>query len=218
MSERIERILDVLLDFERIKVEDYCKRKLKGGMISYDILKELTKGLDEIGKGYGDKEHKIYFTSDLIVSGGNMKKAIEILKPLFKGTGKARGKVVIGTVKGDVHDIGKIIFAIMLESNGFEVIDLGTDVSKESFVEEVRRTKPDILAMSALLTYTVPRMEEVIRTLEAEGLREKVRVIVGGRPVTQEYADKIGADLYGKDAVDGLEKCLSYVGWPKGDE
>lgn len=214
MSEKVDlkKILDVLLDFKGKKIKDYCSEKLKQGIDPYDIFSELSRGLDEIGKGYENKEFRRYFTSDLIVSGGNMKKAIEIVKPHFKRDVKARGKVVVGTVKGDVHDIGKMIFAITLESNGFEIIDLGTDVSKESFMKKIKGTNPDILGMSALLTSTMPYMEEVVKELKRENLREKVKIIIGGRPVTEEFAKKIGVDAYGKDAIDGLKKCLSFMG------
>jgi 5-methyltetrahydrofolate--homocysteine methyltransferase len=141
-----------------------------------------------------------------------MKKAIEMLRPLFKMEEPSpKGKVVIGTVKGDVHDIGKTIFSIMLQADGFEVLDLGVDVSEEVFVEAVERTKPDILAMSALLTSTISNMKSVLDALEEKGIRKNIKVIVGGRPVTKEYAEQIGADEYGEDAVEGLRKCLSLL-------
>jgi len=211
-AKNLKEVLEVLLDFKGDKIKDYCARKLKEGVDPYDIIKELSAGLDEIGRGYEDEKFKRYFTSDLIVSGRNMKKAVELLRPHFKREVKAKGVVVVGTVKGDVHDIGKTIFSIMLESNGFKVIDLGVDVDKETFVEKVKEVKPDILGMSALLTSTAPYMREVIEELEKQGLRDKVKVIVGGRAVTEEFARKIRADLYGKDSVEGLRKCLEVLG------
>jgi 5-methyltetrahydrofolate--homocysteine methyltransferase len=209
---KLKQILEVLLDFKGEKIKDYCARKLKEGVDPYDIIGELCVGLDEVGRGYEDEKFKRYFTSDLIVSGRNMKKAVEALKPHFKRDIKVKGVVVVGTVKGDVHDIGKTIFSIMLESKGFKVIDLGVDVDKKTFAEKVREAKPDILGMSALLTSTAPYMREVIEELEKQKLKSRVKVIVGGRAVTEDFARKIEADLYGKDSIEGLRKCLEVVG------
>ncbi|RLI05004.1 cobalamin-binding protein [Candidatus Bathyarchaeota archaeon] len=208
----LKKVLEVLLDFRGKKIKEYCLEKLNKNVDPYEIFNELSAGLEEIGRGYENKEFQRYFTSDLIVSGKNMKTAIEILKPHIKKieTTKVKGKVVLGTIKGDVHDIGKNIFAITLESNGFEVIDLGVDVDKKVFIEKVKETGADILGMSALLTTTVPYMEEVVEELRKESLDGKVRVIIGGRATTEEFAKKIGV-IYGKDSIDGLRKCLSLV-------
>ena len=205
-----DELVDILLDFGGERVVKYCGEKLKSGTPPHDIFNDLSRGLDEIGKRY---EKGRFFTSDLIVSGANMKKAIEMLRPLFKReVDSVKGRVLIGTVKGDVHDIGKTIFSIMLQANGFEVIDLGVDVSEEAFSKGVEKTRPDILAMSALLTSTMSNMEAVIEVLKEKGLRDEIKIIVGGRPINMEYAEKIGADEYGKDAVEGVRKCLSLVG------
>ena len=208
----LKKILEVLLDFKGKKIIEFCQERLNKNIDPYEIFNELSLGLEEIGRGYEDKKFQRYFTSDLIVSGKNMKTAIEILKPYIKKVknAKIKGKVVVGTVKGDVHDIGKNIFAITLESNGFEVIDLGVDVDKKVFVEKVKETNADILGMSALLTTTVPYMEEVVEELKREDLNSKVKVIIGGRATTEEFAKKIGV-AYGKDSIDGLRKCLSFV-------
>jgi len=217
MQEKVDlkKIVGILLDFKGTKIKDYCTEKLNQGVDPYDIFNALSQGLDEIGKGYENKEFKRYFTSDLMVSGGNMKKAVEIVRPRLKKQVKAKGKVIVGTVKGDVHDIGKAIFAITLESNGFDVIDLGVDVDKELFIEKVRAANPDILGMSALLTSTIYYMDEVVKDLKRKNLREKVKVIIGGRAVTEGFAKKIEADAYGKDTIDGLKKCLSFMGFQK---
>lgn len=136
----VKELVDVLLDFVGERVVKYCEEELKKGTAPYDIFDDLSRGLDEIGDRY---EKGRFFTSDLIVSGSNMKKAIEMLRPLFKReAGSFKGRVLIGTVKGDVHDIGKTIFSIMLQANGFEVIDLGVDVSEESFWRGSRRHAP----------------------------------------------------------------------------
>jgi len=202
-------ILDALLDVRKKKIEAFCEERLSNGTNPYKIIDEMTLGLREIGKGYKE----IYFDAELMVSGWNAKKALQILKPLLQEELKRKAKpklhnkigtVVIGTVKGDVHDIGKEIVDIMLSSEGFEVIDLGTDVDKEKYAEAVRENGADILAMSALLTTTREYMAEVIRYFRAEGLRAKI--IVGGGAISQEYAEGIGADAYGKDAVDAVRK------------
>ncbi|MEM2107025.1 MAG: cobalamin-dependent protein [Candidatus Bathyarchaeia archaeon] len=207
----LDLILEVLLDFGGRKIRDYCVKRLGEGTDPYIIFEDLSMGLEEIGRGYESESFKRYFTSDLIVAGRNMKRAIEVLKPHFKRSLRARGRVVVGTVKGDVHDIGKAIFSIMLESNGFEVIDLGVDVAKEDFAAKVKEFKPEILGMSSLLTSTVSYMSEVVEELKRMNLRDKVKIIIGGRAVTENFAEKIGVDAYGRDCIDGLKKCLSFI-------
>jgi methylmalonyl-CoA mutase cobalamin-binding domain/chain len=216
MSMSVEVLVDILLDFGGEKIIDYCDEELKNGTHPYDIFNNLSKGLDEIGRKY---ESGRYFTSDLIVSGANMKKAIEKLRPLFKrDSGSSKGKVLIGTVQGDVHDIGKTIFSIMLQSKGFDVVDLGVDVSNEEFLDGVEKNHPDILAMSALLTSTMTNMGKVIEALNDKGLREGIKIIVGGRPVDRAYAKSIGADEYAEDAVEGIRKCLSLLSENRGED
>ena len=141
-----------------------------------------------------------------------MKKAVEIIEPHIKKKKiSSKGLVMVGTVAGDVHDIGKMVLSIILESNGFTVIDLGVDVSKDTFIEKVEQLHPDILAMSSLLTSTLSSMEDVIKGLKRENLRNKVKIIIGGRAVTKEFAKKIAADAYGRDVIDGLKKCITIM-------
>ena len=213
MSEQIDlnKVLEILLDFKGNKIKDYCTENLSKGKDPYIIFRQLSTGLDEIGRGYENKEFRKYFTSDLIISGRNMKKAVQILKPHFDKTNKAIGIVILGTVKGDVHDIGKTILGIMLESNGFKVIDLGVDINKEFFVKKIREEKPDVLGMSALLTSTISYMEDVILQLKEEKLRDGIKIIVGGKSVTEEFANRIGADAYGRDCIEGVKKCLAFI-------
>lgn len=206
-----KEILDVLLDFSGVKIKEYCSTKLNECIDPYDIFNELSLGLDEIGKGFESKGFQRYFTSDLIVSGRNMKKAVEMLRLYFTKTFETKGTVIVGTVKGDVHDIGKMIFAITLESNGFRVMDLGVDVSKEFFIKKIEEINPDILGMSALLTSTISYMGEVIEELKKENLRNKVKIIIGGKAVTENFAKKIGADAHGENCMDGLKKCLQLI-------
>ena len=213
MSEQIDlnKILEILLDFKGNKIKDYCNENLSKGKDPYIIFRHLSTGLDDIGKGYENKEFRKYFTSDLIISGRNMKKAVQILKPHFNRTTKVKGIVILGTVKGDVHDIGKTILGIMLESNGFKVIDLGVDISKELFVQRIREEKPDVLGMSALLTSTISYMEDVVLQLKEDKLRDEIKIIVGRKPVTEDYANRIGADAYGQNCIDGVKKCLALM-------
>jgi methanogenic corrinoid protein MtbC1 len=207
-----KEILSILLDFKGERVREFCRERIGEGITPHGIFAELSAGLDEIGKGFEGTGGTRYFTSDLIVSGRNMKRALEILRPHFPTGGKGRGLVILGTVKGDVHDIGKMIFSVTLESNGFTCIDLGVDVNREVFAENVARKRPDILSLSALLSSTLPAMGEVIGELKRRGLREDVKVIVGGHAVTGEFAREIEADAYGRDAIDGLKKCLALIG------
>lgn len=204
-----KKLVNILLDFRGEKIITYCEDELSKGTSPYNIFTNLSIGLEEIGDKF---ESGRYFTSDLIVSGSNMKKAVDYLRPLFIEESKdSKGKVLIGTIKGDVHDIGKIIFSMMLQSQGFEVIDLGVDVDDYEFLEGIKKYDPDILAMSTLLTSTQPNIESVIKTLERNSLRGKVKIIIGGRPIDKEYAASIGADAYGKDAVEGVRRCISLL-------
>jgi methanogenic corrinoid protein MtbC1 len=204
-------IVSLLLEFKGGKIREFCRQRIEAGVDPYAVFSELQEGLEEVGEGYEDRIYRRYFNSDLIVSGRNMKRAIDLLRPYLPFRGVDCGTVVLGTVAGDVHDIGKTIFSVTLESEGFRVIDLGVDVSNDRFVEAVREYKPDILSMSSLLTTTRPAMGEVLRDLAREGLRDNVRVIIGGHAVTEEFAKAIGADAYGSDCIDGLRKCLQFM-------
>lgn len=198
----------VKLDFETS--ESLAREAVAKGVPPQEIiLKAVSSAMEEVGEKFEASE---YFLSELIVAGEIGKEITRMLQPYLKDTDiKKVGKVVIGTVKGDLHDIGKNIFGMMLEAAGFEVIDLGNDVPPEAFVDAVAKNKPDILGMSALLTVTMIEMENVINALKKAGLRDKVKVIVGGAPLTEEYARNVGADAYGKDAVVGVEICKKWV-------
>lgn len=204
-------IVDALLDTTKRQIETFCDVRLNNGMSAYELVEALSKGLQEIGEGYRER----YFDAELMVSGWNAKKALEIIKPLLHegGRGEAEGtlgKIVIGTVKGDVHDIGKEILMIMLSAAGFEVIDLGIDVDKETFAGAVKETGAKILALSALLTTTREYMAEVTAYLRSSGL--KVKIMVGGGAVNAAYADSIGADAYGRDAIEAVKKAKELLG------
>lgn len=199
----------VNLDFDGSK--SLAQEAVKKGIPPPEIIsKGISAAMEEVGKKFEASE---YFLSELIVAGEIGKEISQMLQPYMKGMEiKKVGKVVIGTVKGDLHDIGKNIFGMMLEAAGFEVIDLGNDVPAEAFVNAVVNHKPNIVGMSALLTVTMVEMENVIKELKKSGLRDKVKVIIGGAPITEDYAKRIGADGYGKDAVVGVDICKAWVG------
>ncbi len=158
----------------------------------------MIKGMEEIGEAFQQGKA---FVPHLLMAARAMKGALDILKPLLKSTGgETVGVVAIGTVKGDLHDIGKNLVASMLEGCGFEVINLGVDVTAEKFIASIKENGVNIICMSALLTTTMTYMGEVIAALESEGLRDKVKVMIGGAPINQEFADKIGADGYSSNA------------------
>ncbi|MGB8493963.1 MAG: corrinoid protein [Candidatus Acidiferrum sp.] len=162
------------------------------------IANTMIPAMAEVGRLFECEE---YFVPELLLSGRAMKGALDLLRPLLSASGaKSAGRVVIGTVKGDLHDIGKNLVVSMLEGGGFEVIDVGADVPPVKFIAALKDTNARILALSALLTVTMPSMKTTIEALKAAGIREKVKVMIGGAPVTQEFADEIGADGYSENA------------------
>ncbi len=207
----LEKIKESLIQGDIEKTEELTESALESGIPAKEIMdKGLIPGLDEVGRRFQEGE---YFFPELLVSGEAMKAALARLKPeLVKSSGAIIGKYVIGTVKGDIHDIGKNIVIMMLEGNGWDVTDLGIDVPSEAFVKAVKESDYQVLGMSALLTTTIPRLEETIKVLQEEGLRDKIKVMVGGVSVTKEYAAKIGADAYGKDAVDAVAEAKRLLG------
>lgn len=167
----------------------------------------LLAGMARVGVAFKEGD---LFIPDVILAAEAMKAAFSILlASLGECGGRHRGRMVIGTVQGDVHDIGKNLVVLMLEGGGFDVVDLGVDVPVDRFVVAVREHQPDLLGMSALLTTTMPRMAEVIQRLAAEGLRDRVRVLVGGAPVSAAFAREIGADGYGANAAEAVERALA---------
>jgi len=206
----LREIALALIEGQAARVRPLTEEALARGTPAEEILAEgLITGMTEIGRRFKNNEVII---PDVLMASRAMHAGIYVLRPfLAKETVLTRGKVVLGTVAGDLHDIGKNLVGIFLESAGFEVIDIGIDVPPDEFVEAVRRYQPDVLAMSALLTTTMPSMPETIELLNEEGLRQRVKVLVGGGPVTQEYATNIGADGYAFDAQRAAEKALELV-------
>ncbi len=199
-----EKIAEEVVKGQADTVKDLVQTALSEKISAEDILNNaLVAGMNVVSVKFKNNE---FFIPEVLVSARAMNSGLDILKPLLaEANVKARGKVVLGTVKGDLHDIGKNIVGMMLQGAGFEIIDLGADVPKEKFLEFTQKEEADIVGMSALLTTTMIYMKEVIQALKDAGLREKVKVIIGGAPVTQSYADQIEADGYAPDAASAID-------------
>lgn len=196
---QVKELYDAILNGNAKQAHAATEAALAAGTDPMELISSsMVPAMDEVGKLYEEEE---YFVPELLLAGRAMKSAMELIKPLLAASGQGLAtRVVIGTVKGDLHDIGKNIVASMLEGNGFEVIDLGTDVSPESFVAAVNERQPQIVCMSALLTVTMPAMRSTIEALTSAGVRNQVKVMIGGAPVTSQYAEEIGADGYSENA------------------
>ena len=210
MSNILEQMQKDLYDGKADEVGTATQKALDEGMSAQEILSDgLTSGMDEVGKDFkaGD-----LFIPEVLMSAKAMHAGMAVLRPLLAESGAlSLAKMVIGTVVGDLHDIGKNLVGMMLEGAGFEIIDLGTDVSPEKFVEAVRAEGADLVGMSALLTTTMPSMKATIEALTEAGLRDRVKVIVGGAPVTASFAEGIGADAYAPDAASAVDTARSLV-------
>ena len=193
------------------QVRDQVKAFISNGTDPLTIINEgLIAGMNVVGARFkaGDM-----YVPEVLMSARTMAAGVELVKPLIAEKDiKSQGKVVIGTVKADLHDIGKNLVSMMMQSGGLEVIDIGIDVAPEKFIEAVREHKPDIVGMSALLTTTMPAMQETIELLIEEGIRDKVKVIIGGAPISQEFANSIGADGYAPDAATATDLCKEFIG------
>ena len=187
------------------------KEAVEAGAEPGDLVNNyMIKAMEDIGAKF---EAGQAYVPNLLMAARAMKGSLEILKPLMQGSGvTSMGKIVIATVKGDLHDIGKNLVASMLEGCGFEVVNIGIDVSADTFIEAVRENQPDILCMSALLTTTMGYMKEVIDALERAGIRDQVKIMVGGAPVTQGFADEIGADDYSDNANSAVTVAKQLLG------
>lgn len=213
MNTLVSMLRDQLLTFDADKFVGTVKKLIDQGISPMEVVNALTQVLKEIGKKFESGE---LFLVHLVVAGDLARRVTtEVLEPLLKKSGEERkvlGKVVIGTVAGDIHDIGKNIVAMMLFTAGFEVYDLGKDVPSEEFVKKAKELNADIVAMSALLTTTLPAQRDVIETLKKSGLRDKVKVLVGGAPATDEWAKQIDADGYGADAIEAVKIAKKLLG------
>jgi len=213
MSALASTLKNQLLTFDADKFVETVKKSVDQGHHPIEVVNALTEVLKEIGKKFESGE---IFLVHLVVAGDAARRATaEVLEPLMKKSNRKRevlGKVVIGTVEGDIHDIGKNIVAMMLFTAGFEVYDIGKDVPAEEFVKKTRELDADIVAMSALLTTTLPAQRDVIEALKRAGLREKIKVLVGGAPATAKWAEEIGADGYGEDAIEAVKIAKKVLG------
>jgi len=206
MEKIIGELRRMILDYDVEGVTLAAKKAVEAGVDPLKAVEEgLARGIREVGDKFG--EGKI-FLPELVMAAEAMKSALEVLEPELKKKKKERktvGRVLLGTVAGDIHSIGKTIVVAMLTANGFEVYDLGVDVPVERFVEKVKELKPDLLGLSALLTTTLPVQRDIIEALKRKGLRDDLKVIVGGAPVSKEWAEEIGADGYGANAAEAVE-------------
>ncbi|RPH57132.1 MAG: cobalamin-binding protein [Chloroflexi bacterium] len=199
MKEKLSALYNAILEGDVAGAKDEVQAALDAGLEPGTILAEgMIAAMKEVGRLFEEGD---YFVPEMLIAARAMQAGLSLLKPhLLSGDVKSAGKVAIGTVKGDLHDIGKNLVALMLEGAGFEIQDLGVDVSPEEFVEAVAVGQANIIALSALLTTTMPNMKATIEAINQAGLRDKVKIIIGGAPVTQEYANKIGADGFSSDA------------------
>ena len=195
-----EKLSESVIKGEEEKVKELVQEAIDDGLEPSEIINQgLISGMNVVGKRFKEGD---MFVPEVLLSARSMKGGMELVKPLLvEGDMEEAGKVLLGTVEGDLHDIGKNLVGMMMESGGLEVINLGTDVTAEEFAEAVREHKPDVLGMSALLTTTMLEMQNTIEVLIEEGLRDTVKIIVGGAPVTKEFADEIGADGWAPDAA-----------------
>ena len=210
-EELVQQMFDDLYDGLKEEIMESVNILLERGWEPYDILtKALVGGMTIVGADFRDG---ILFVPEVLLAANAMKGGMSILKPLLAETGAPRvGKMVIGTVKGDIHDIGKNLVGMMMEGAGFEVVDLGINNAVEKYLDALENEKPDILGMSALLTTTMPYMKVVIDTLVEKGIRDDYIVLVGGAPLNEEFGRAIGADAYCRDAAVAVETAKDWVG------
>ncbi len=211
MDDRSQQIADSVIAGRFDEIEALVESALRDGVAPQAIIDDgLRSGMQVVGDKFKANE---FFIPEVLVAARAMKAGMEVIKPhLAPGSTDSLGTVVIGTVQGDLHDIGKNLVAMMLEGAGFQVIDLGTDVSPEAFVEAARENRAELVAMSALLTTTMPKMAETVHSLNSADLDRTVRSMIGGAPVTRQYADEIGADAYAPEAASAVDAARRLLG------
>ncbi len=211
MGDHVETIKSAVINGKHAEIKSIVQSAIDAGLDPNTIINDaLIPAMDVVGKDFGSGK---IFVPEMLVSAVTMKAGLDIVKPLLAGgQSQSRGTVIMATVKGDLHDIGKNLVTMMLEGAGFKVIDLGVDLSVEKLIEQVKAIRPDILGLSALLTTTMPEIQKVIGELKIQGLRDKVKVIVGGAPVDRTFVEKIGADGYGANATEAVELARRFTG------
>ena len=210
MSERLEEIKTIVVNGKFKEIEDMTKKAITEGVDLNKIINDsLIAGMDIVGERFSKNE---IFVPEMLVSARTVKLALEIIKPLLEDDkAELRGTILMGTVKGDMHDIGKNLVIMILEGAGFNVIDLGVDMSVDMVTEKVEEIRPDVLGLSALLTTTMPEMKNVIEALEQKGLRNSIKIMIGGAPIDTKFAKEIGSDGYGKDATEAVRLARGFV-------
>jgi 5-methyltetrahydrofolate--homocysteine methyltransferase len=211
MSDPVETIKSAVISGRHAEIKSLVQAAVDAGLDPNRIINDaMIPAMDVVGKDFGSGK---IFVPEMLVSAVTMKAGVDLLKPLLgAGESRSRGTVIMATVKGDLHDIGKNLVTMMLEGAGFKVIDLGVDLSIEKLIEQVRAIQPDVVGLSALLTTTMPEIQKVIAELKAKGLRDKVKVMVGGAPVDRAFAEKVGADGYGANAAEAVTVARTLTG------
>jgi methylmalonyl-CoA mutase cobalamin-binding domain/chain len=202
----MDALAQAMRDLEEQRVYDLVDEKVKAGVPPIEIVTILNEGMVAVGQLFSERT---YFISQLLYSAEILENVMNKLKPLLAGAvkGGSAGKVIIGTVKGDIHDIGKNIVVTLLRGAGFDVIDLGVDVPAEKFVASIKESGAKVVGLSALLNLTYPEMKNVVDAINQAGIRDKVKIIVGGTPVNEQVREYAGADFYAEDAVAGVNLC-----------
>ncbi len=210
MTDILETIREMVVGGKFKEIEEEVQRAVDSGIDLNRLINDaLISAMDIVGKRFADGD---IYVPEMLVSAKTMKQGLDIIKPLLTaGEAEHRGTIVMGTVKGDLHDIGKNLVIMMMEGAGFRIVDMGVDVKIEDLIDTVKKEEADVLGLSALLTTTMPEMQKVIESLEEAGLRNQLKVIVGGAPIDQRFADKIGADGFGADAVEAVQLAREFV-------
>ena len=210
-EEILKKLAQAVIDGDEEAAREWAQKALEAGVDAYEaIMQGCAEGMKVVSDLYDKGE---YYVPEILLSADAMYAAVEVLRPHLKVAEKAErpATVVLGVVEGDIHDIGKNLVKLMLSSAGFNVIDLGRDVPLKKFIEAIKEHKAEVLAMSALMTTTMPGMKKVIEMLQQEGMRDQVRIIIGGAPTSMDYARSIGADMWGKDALEAVSKVKQLV-------
>jgi 5-methyltetrahydrofolate--homocysteine methyltransferase len=210
MTDILETIREMVVGGKFNDIEEEVQRAVDSGTDLNRLINDaLISAMDIVGKRFADGD---IYVPEMLVSAKTMKQGLDIIKPLLtSGEAEHRGTIVMGTVKGDLHDIGKNLVIMMMEGAGFRIVDMGVDVKIEDLIDTVKKEEADVLGLSALLTTTMPEMQKVIVALDEAGLRNQLKVIVGGAPIDQRFADEIGADGFGADAVEAVQLAREFV-------
>jgi 5-methyltetrahydrofolate--homocysteine methyltransferase len=210
MSNNIEDIKEAIISGEDKEIESLVNAAINEGTnLNIIINNAMIAAMDIVGQKFADNE---IYIPEMLASAMTMKKGLSLIKPLLKAEEtEANGKIIMCTVKGDMHDIGKNLVIMMLEGAGYDVIDLGVDVTVEKLIQYIKEIKPDVIGLSALLTTTMPEIIKVIKALKNNGLRKSVKVMVGGAPIDRRFAEEIGADGYGKDAAEAVKQARMLI-------